>query len=63
MKVPLQKEGTKIQDLIVTSDQSYLILSQVLYHRLSTVAHTIDCVYSKILNHDLNHGLLFSHFG
>ena len=27
---------------------------------LSTVAHTIDCVCSKILNHGLNHGLLFS---
>ena len=25
-------------------------------HWLSTVAHTIDCVCSKILNHCLNHG-------
>ena len=31
-------------------------------HWLSTVAHTIDCVCSKILNHGLNHGLLFSLF-
>ena len=31
-------------------------------HSLSTVAHTIDCVCSKILNHGLNHGLLFSLF-
>ena len=31
-------------------------------HWLSTVAHTIDCVWSKILNHGLNHGLLFSLF-
>ena len=31
-------------------------------HQLSTVAHTIDCVCSKILNHGLNHGLLFSLF-
>ena len=29
---------------------------------LYTVAHTIDCVCSKILNHRLNHGLLFSLF-
>ena len=36
--------------------QSYI--SQI----LSTMAHTIDCVYSKILNHGLNHGLLFSIF-
>ena len=28
-------------------------------HWLSTVAHTIDCVCSKILNRGLNHGLLF----
>ena len=27
-----------------------------------TVAHTIDCVCSKILNHDLNHGLFISFF-
>ena len=31
-------------------------------HWLSTVAHTIDCVCSKILNNGLNHGLLFSIF-
>ena len=31
-------------------------------HCLSTVAHTIDCVCSKILNHRLNHGLLFPPF-
>ena len=31
-------------------------------HCLSTIAHTIDCVGSKILNHGLNHGLLFSLF-
>ena len=32
-------------------------------HWQSTVAHTIECVCSKILNHGLNHGkLLFSLF-
>ena len=41
--------------------------SKVIYpkyskHRLSTVAHTIDCVCSKILNHGLTYGLLFSLF-
>ena len=41
--------------------------SKVIYSKfskqwLSTVAHTIDCVCSKISNHGLNHGLLFSLF-
>ena len=31
-------------------------------HWLFTVAHTIDCVCCKILNHSLNHGLSFSLF-
>ena len=31
-------------------------------HWLSSVAHTIDCVCGKILNHGLNHGLMFSLF-
>ena len=31
-------------------------------HWLFTVAHTIDCLCSKILNHGLNIGLLFSLF-
>ena len=31
-------------------------------HWLSTVAHTIDCVFSKILNNGLNHGLFFPLF-
>ena len=42
-------------------------LGKVIYpkyskHWLSTVAHTIDCLCSKILNHGLNDGLLFSLF-
>ena len=46
---------------------SWHVSSKVIYpnyskHWLTTVAHTIDCVYSKILNHGLNHGLLFSLF-
>ena len=41
--------------------QSYIY--QVLYmYWQSTLAHTIDCVCSKILNHCLNHGVLFSLF-
>ena len=31
-------------------------------HLPYTVAHTIDCVCSKILNHVINHGLFLSHF-
>ena len=31
-------------------------------HWPSTVAHSIDFVCSKVLNHGLNHGLLFSLF-
>ena len=44
------------------------LLTKVIYpkyskHWLSTVAHTIiDCVCSKLLNHGLNHELLFSVF-
>ena len=47
--------------------REYKIRSKVIYpkyskHWLSTVAHTIDCVCIKILNHGLNHGLLFPLF-
>ena len=31
-------------------------------HLPYTVAHTIDCVCSIMLNHGVNHGLLFSLF-
>ena len=31
-------------------------------HWITTMAHTIDCECSKMLNHGLNHGLLFSLF-
>ena len=42
-----------------------LAWSKVIYpkyskHWLYTVAHTIDCVCSKMLNHGLNHGLFLS---
>jgi hypothetical protein len=40
----------------------FLIYPKYSKHWLSTLAHTIDCVCSKILNHGLNHGLLFSLF-
>ena len=45
----------------------YICRIKVIYpkyskHWLSNVAHTIDCVCNKILNHGLNHGLLFSLF-
>ena len=31
-------------------------------HWLSTAAHTIDCICSKIVDQGLNHGLIFSLF-
>ena len=42
-------------------------MSKVIYPKYSkhwpyTVAHTIDCVCSKMLNHGLNHGLFLSIF-
>ena len=53
--------------LLYNAMQVTYVLLKVIYpkyskHWLSTVAHTIDCVCSKILNHGLNHGLLFSLF-
>ena len=41
--------------------------AKVIYPKYSkhlpyTVAHTIDCVCSKMLNHGLNHGLFLSLF-
>ena len=42
--------------------QSKFIYPKYSKQLLSTVAHTIDCVCSKILNHGLNHGLSFSLF-
>ena len=47
-----------------TPDQSYIGIPTPKYseHYLLTVARTIDCVSSEILNHGLNHGLLFSLF-
>ena len=38
--------------------QSYI--SQYSKHLLYTVAHTTDCVCSKMLNHGLNNGLFLS---
>ena len=43
------------------------LVSKVIYPKFSkhlpnTVAHTIDCVCSKRLNHGLNHGLFLSLF-
>ena len=57
-------------DLHDSSEFSWVILSsgdKVMYPKyskqwLSTMAHTIDCVWSRILNHGWNHGLLFSLF-
>jgi hypothetical protein len=46
---------------------SIYVVGKVIYpkyskHWLSTMAYTIDCVFRKISNHGLNHGLLFSLF-
>ena len=47
--------------------QKNTVKSKVIYPKYSkhwpyTVAHTIDCVCSKMLNHGLNHGLFLSLF-
>ena len=43
-------------------DQAKVIYPKYSKQWLSTVAHRIDCVCSKISNHGLNHGLLSSLF-
>ena len=63
--VPPKKEPSTKEDLRIVSGIDILI--KVIYPKffkqwLSTVAHTIDRVCSKILNQGLNHGLLFSLF-
>ena len=45
----------------------FKLLPKVIYPKYSkhwpyTMAHTIDCVCSKILNHGLNHGIFLSLF-
>ena len=49
------------------ADPSCFTLSNVVFTKYSkhwpfTVAHTIDCVCSKMLNHGLNHGFFLSLF-
>ena len=44
----------------VSAIQKLYIPSTYSKQRLSTVAHTNDCIGSRILNHCLNHWLLFS---
>ena len=58
---------SKLVGLVAKKNEKTEAWIKVIYpkyskHWLSTVAHTIDCVCSKILNHGLNHGLLFSLF-
>jgi hypothetical protein len=62
--------GNKLDIKIAVAKKSiknqFAMHTRVMYpkyskHWLSTVAHTIDCVCSKILNHGLNHGYYF-HF-
>ena len=50
-----------------SSSRLVLVANKVIYPNYSkhwpyTVAHTIDCVCSKMLNHGLNHGLFLSLF-
>ena len=52
--------GSKKSNIFHTS--SKVIYPKYSKHWLYTVAHTIDCVCSKMLNHGLNHGLLLSLF-
>ena len=52
---------------VVEDVDSSQVRGKVMYPKYSkhwpyTVAHTIDCVYCKMLNHGLNHGLFLSLF-
>ena len=60
-----RKKADKLYFKIVVS--RICIRVNVIYPKYSkhlpyTVAHTIDCVRSKMLNHGLNHGLFLSCF-
>ena len=59
------KQFVKVQDW--KFQYCLLDTTKVIYPKYSkrwqsTVAHTIDCLCSKILNHGLNHGLFLSSF-
>ena len=55
-------------DMSSKSHVTIAVLGKVIYPKYSqkhwpyTLAHTIDCVCSKMLNHGLNHGLFLSLF-
>ena len=53
--------------ILAISVVEFHVGGKVIYTKYSkhcpyTVAHTIDCVYSKMLNYGLNHGLFLSFF-
>ena len=53
-------EMWKRKSTIVVVRKSKVIYPKYSKHWLSTMAHIIDCVCSKILNHGLNHGSFIS---
>ena len=65
---PTRNSSYRLQlKLFVVGNLGFHAVSKVIHpkyskHWLYTVAHIIDCVCSKILNHGLNHGLFLSLF-
>ena len=53
---------TKFRGLLTSQPKLYIPSNLNTDYLLWRLAHTIDCVWSKILNHGLNHGLLFPLF-
>ena len=62
----LQKNNRDMMQEILNAgsieEKAKVIYTKYSKHWPYTVAHTIDCVCSKMLNHGLNHGLFLSLF-
>ena len=64
----IERQNVVTWGIIKTALTRYDVkITPVIYPKYSknwpyTVAHTIDCVCSKMLNHGLNHGLFLSLF-
>jgi hypothetical protein len=60
--VYIEKSTNHLAYLNLTVHKYKVIYLKYSKHWLCTVAYTIDCVCSKMLNHGLNHGLYLSLF-
>jgi hypothetical protein len=60
-------DGKFLKDQAIIFTLPFIEIPKVIHPKyskdwLSTLAHTIDCVWSNILNNAINHGVLFSIF-